>query len=37
MDDVVAPEAERRLSGKGMPSRGGRRENLIFSFKVTFP
>ncbi|OHT10235.1 DnaJ subfamily B member 4 [Tritrichomonas foetus] len=35
--DVVAPGSERRISGQGMPKKGGGRGDLIFRFKVQFP
>jgi DnaJ-class molecular chaperone len=37
VNDVVAPGTERRLSGQGMPKKGGGRGDLTFRFKVTFP
>jgi DnaJ-class molecular chaperone len=35
--DVITPAGERRLSGQGMPKKGGGRGDLIIRFTVTFP
>jgi DnaJ-class molecular chaperone len=37
VNDVVAPGTERRISGQGMPAKGGGRGDLVFRFKVKFP
>lgn len=37
IDDVLSPGEERRLSGQGMPRKGGGRGDLIFRFSIAFP
>ena len=35
--DVLAPNQDRRVVGKGMPKRGGGRGDAVFKFKISFP
>ena len=35
--DILAPNQDRRVSGRGMPRRGGSRGDAVFKFKISFP
>ena len=37
VEDVIQPGTERRISGQGMPRKGGGRGDLVFRFKIKFP
>lgn len=37
ISDILAPNQDRRLRGHGMPDKYGKRGDLIFKFKITFP
>jgi DnaJ-class molecular chaperone len=34
---VLAPNADRRVPGQGMPKRGGGRGDAVFLFSIAFP